>query len=322
MSKAKKMDIGSNMSFNNRSRTSYSMESIKEPILEEDKIVRIDIEQLTHAPSEWNFYPELSEDEFEKLVLSILEHGLLHPVVIRRIDNQNIILSGHNRVRAYRAIAKDIENLSKGESGRYILASSDELKLADFQQIMCVVKEDISDDEAREIIIDANYIQRQLSPKLITRSVIEKYRIIQDKRKKSADAQYKSQKTREIVARDFKLSGRHIDRYKRLEKLDEALLELFYQGKISLELASKIAGLKSRVQEHIVQHYLSALSKYPSKIAQELKSSLTMKDIDEIFSERILPIDQIKISITENGKTKHIIIDDENQMARIKELIG
>ncbi len=322
MSKAKKMDIGSNMSFNNRSRASYSMESIKEPILEDDKIVRIDIEQLTHAPSEWNFYPELSEDEFEKLVLSILEHGLLHPVVIRRIDNQNIILSGHNRVRAYRAIAKDIENLSKGESGRFLLESSDELKLSDFQQIMCVVKEDISDDEAREIIIDANYIQRQLSPKLITRSVIEKYRIIQDKRKKSADAQYKSLKTREIVAKDFKLSGRHIDRYKRLEKLDDALLELFYQGKISLELASKIAGLKSRVQEHIVQHYMSALSKYPSKIAQELKSSLTMKDIDEIFSERILPSDQIKISITENGKTKHIIIDDEKLMAKIKELIG
>ncbi|MDO5095165.1 MAG: ParB N-terminal domain-containing protein [Peptostreptococcaceae bacterium] len=322
MSKAKKMDIGSNMSFNNRSRTSYSMEKIKEPILEDDKIVRIDIDQLTHAPSEWNFYPELSEDEFEKLVLSILEHGLLHPVVIRRIDNKNIILSGHNRVRAYRAIAKDIENLSKGENGRFLLEPSDELKLTDFQQIMCVVKEDISDDEAREIIIDANYIQRQLSPKLITRSVIEKYRIIQDKRKKSADAQYKSLKTREIVAKDFKLSGRHIDRYKRLEKLDDAFLELFYQGKISLELASKIAGLKSRVQEHIVQHYMSALSKYPSKIAQELKSSLTMKDIDEIFSERILPSDQIKISITENGKTKHIIIDDEMQMAKIKELIG
>ncbi|MDO5062073.1 MAG: ParB N-terminal domain-containing protein [Peptostreptococcaceae bacterium] len=322
MSKAKKMDIGSMMSFNNKARSSYSMEHIKEPILQTgDKIVKIDIAELEQAPDEWNFYPALPEEEFENLVFSILEHGLLHPIVVRRIDDKNIILSGHNRVRAYRAIAEDIRLLEKEEEGRYLETLSDHLKLIDFEQIMAVIKEEITDDEAREIIIDANYVQRQLSPRLITRSVIEKYRIIQDKRKVSNDEQYKAQKTREIVAKDFKLSGRHIDRYKRLEKLDEQILELFYQGRISLELASKIAGLKPKVQEHIAEEYLSILPKYPSKIAQELKPSLTMKDVDEIFSERVLPQDQIKIQIVEDGKSSHYVIDDENLIRQIKKMI-
>lgn len=321
MSKNKVMDIGSKMSFNNRSRSSYSMENLKEPISQEDKIVKIEIAQLEQAPDEWNFYPALSDEEFEKLVLSILEHGLLHPVVVRRADDRNIILSGHNRVRAYQAIVKDMEALARGEEGRYILAPNDELKISDYLQIMCVVKEDISDDEAREIIIDANYVQRQLGPRLITRSVIEKYRIIQDKRKVVADDRYKSLKTREIVARDFKLSGRHIDRYRRLENLDEHLLELFYQGKISLDLASKLAGLKPRVQEHLVENYLPLLSKYPAKVVQEIKSGLSMKDLDLIFENNILPTDRIRVSITENGKTRHILVDDALLIDQIKALV-
>lgn len=315
------MDIGSMMSFNNKARSSYSMEHMKEPAQAGETIVKIGIEELEQAPKEWNFYPALQEEEFEKLVFSILEHGLLHPIVVRKVEDKNIILSGHNRVRAYRAIAEDLRDLERGDPGRYIEEPNDQLKRTDFEQIMAVIKGEISDDEAREIIIDANYVQRQLSPRLITRSVIEKYRIIQDKRKVSDDPRYKAQKTREIVAKDFKLSGRHIDRYKRLEKLDEEILELFYQGRISLELASRIAGLKPAVQSHIAEKYLRILPKYPSKIAQELKPSLTMKDIDRIFEDRVLPQDQMTIRIVEDGKSSHFVIEDKELIEKIREMV-
>lgn len=321
MSKAKVMDIGSKMSFNNKARASYSMEHIKEPVSPSDQIVKIDITDLVHAPNEWNFYPALVEEEFEKLVFSILEHGLLHPIVVRKIGDTHVILSGHNRVRAYRAIAEDIRLLEDHQTGKYIEEIREGLKGSDYDQIMAVIKEDISDDEAREIIIDANYVQRQLNPRLITLSVIEKYRIIQDKRKFSDDAQYRAQKTREIVARDFKLSGRHIDRYKRLEKLDSRILELFYQGKISLEFASKMAGLKPEVQEHIAEEYLFLLPKYPSKIASELKPSLTIKEIRRIFKHRVLPQNQMKIQIIENGKSVHFIVEDEERIRMIRKML-
>ncbi len=322
MSKNKNIDIGSMMSFNNKARSSYSMEQLKSPIKEGDKLVRIATAELVHAPEDWNFYPSLEEEEFEKLVFSILELGLLHPIVVLKKENKNIILSGHNRVRAYEAIANDIVAIEQGESGKYFETLSDEIKLADFQQIMAVVKEDISDDEAREIIIDANYVQRKLGQKLITRSVIEKYRIIQDKRKKSDNPDYRSKKTREIVASEFQLSGRHIDRYKRLEKLNENILELFYQGKISLELASKIAGLKGNVQEYIADNYLAALSKYSARIAAELKPSITMQEVDWIFGSHLMPKEQMKIKWVQNGKNKSIAIEDERLIEKILELIG
>lgn len=133
--------------------------------------------------------------------------------------------------------------------------------------------------------------------------------------------EYKSQKTREIVAREFQLSGRHVDRYKKLEKLHEDLLELFYQGKISLELASKLAGLKTNVQEYITENYLSVLTKYPSRISAELKASLTMKEIDWIFSNQILPKEQMKISVTLQGKTRHFVIEEERLIQEVLDLL-
>lgn len=321
MSKAGKIDVGSMMSFKNRGREKYSMKNIKDPILPQDKIVKIDLDELVSSPEEWNFYPPLENDEFEKLVFSILEHGLLHPIVVRKVEDKNIVLSGHNRVRAYRAIAEDIENIENGFDGKYIEVLEKNIKIADFKQIMAVIKEDISDSDAREIIIDANYVQRQLSPKLITKSVVEKYKIIKEKRKNSDDDFYKSHKTRDIVASEFKLSGRHIDRYKRLEKLNTNLLELFYTGKISLELASKLAGLKSNVQQHLFEKYENTLTKYPSKISQEIKPSLTIKDIDNIFNELLISVDQVKISICENGKTKNFVVENPELIQKIKRLL-
>lgn len=316
MSKNKR-DIGSKMSFNNLNRENYSLKDQKLEEKEPEKIVKMDIELLEMAPGEWNFYPPLSEEEFERLVYSILENGLLHPIVVRRVEDKHIILSGHNRVRAFNEIAKNYEKKIKGLETKYSLP--EHLNKADFLQIMCLLKEDISDEDAREIIIDANYIQRKLSPKLLTKSVIEKYKIVQNRRNLSEE--YKSQKTRDIVAQEFKLSGRHIDRYKKLDKLNKDILELFYDGKISLDLASKIALLKDNVQNKIANEYINQLSKYPSKIANVLKSSLTGKDIDRIFKEEILPKDKLTISIVTGGKTKNIEIKDEKLKKKILELI-
>ncbi len=322
MSKGKRIDIGSNMSFNNRSRASYSLEGQKLPDAEEEKIVRMTISELEKAPEEWNFYPPLSEEDFEKLVLSILEHGLLHPIVVRKQEERSIILSGHNRVRAYEAILSDLALLEEGYSGQYIKEKNDHLRMADFQQIMAVLREDISDEEAREIIIDANYVQRQLNPRLVTRSVIEKYRIIQQKRKSGELQEHKNKKTRELVARELQLSGRHIDRYRRLEKLEHELVELFYQGRISLELASALAGLKPRVQQHIAENYRALLVKHPGRVAAELKPSLSMKEIDAIFDELALPKNEVRLVVVENGRTKNILLEDEKLIVRIKQLVG
>lgn len=330
------IDIGSQMSFKNiasdkalevpikrKGRTSYSLSNIKEEQEKVDQIVKIDIAHLEVAPEAWNFYPKLEGEEFAKLVKSIYEHGLLHPVVIRKLGDRHIILSGHNRVMAYKQIKSELEGIQSGNNGNLIQIIDDEkFNIRDYEQIMAVIKEDITDDEAREIIIDANYVQRQLGQKLLTRSIIEKYKIIQERRKNADNQSYKNIKTREIVAQEFKLSGRHIDRYKKLEKLNQAILEEFYLGKISLELASKLASLKPNVQEHISQKYLKSVVKYPARTLENLKPSLTQSDMDGIMKTMIKDHDQLKISIKQNGKSKNYTFTDSEIIEKIKALLS
>ena len=315
MSKNKR-DIGSKMSFNNLNRD-YSLKDKKNDEKETEKIVKIDIDLLDMAPAEWNFYPPLSDEEFDRLVYSILENGLLHPIVVRREGEKHIILSGHNRVRAYKKIFECYNDLEKGLEVKYSLPKH--LFKSDFVQILCILKEDISDDDAKEIIIDANYVQRKLSPKLITKSVIEKYKIVQNRRNDVQD--YKSQKTRDVVAKEFKLSGRHIDRYKKLDSLNSDILELFYEGKISLELASKIALLKDNVQNKIATDYIALLPKYPGKIAKNLKAGLSIKDIVKIFNDEVLPEDKMIINIRHQGRGRNIEIKDDKLKQKILDLI-
>ncbi len=321
MSKPKMMDIGSKMSFNNRRGGEYSLESIKEAPAYSDKVVKIDIDKLELAPDEWNFYPPLDDEEFEKLINSILEHGLLHPIVVWKNEDKYIILSGHNRVRAYKTIAEEINKIKGGQEGRYFSLETGDVNSKEYDQIMAVIKEDIGDNEAQEIIIDANYVQRQLNQKLITKSVIEKYRLIKEKRKSKAEKTYGTIKTREVVARDFNLSGRHIDRYRRLERLNEDLLELFYEGRISLELASKIAGMGANIQNHIAINYMEDLPRYSKKLTKELRGDLSIKEINEIFHQTVPPQNQIIMNIRQDGKALRVVIDDDKIIDKILKLI-
>jgi len=325
VSKTKKIDIGSKMSFANVSldRSSYSLAPLKEAEEKADQIVRIDVDYLETAPEEWNFYPRLEGEEFSKLVKSIYEHGLLHPIVVRKQRDRHTILSGHNRVRAFVQIKNELEEIKNGRNSSLLEMKDDSaIDPQEYDQIMAVIKEDISDDEAREIIIDANYVQRQLGQKLMTRSIIEKYKIIQQRRKNSDEEKYKNIKTREIVAREFKLSGRHIDRYKKLESLNETMLNEFYEGKISLELAAKLAGLKPGVQSYITNKHLRDIKKYPAKTLASLKPSLTQTDIDSIMNEIKEDGNHIKISLREDGKNRNYIIEEPEIMQRIKRLLA
>lgn len=307
---------------NSGDRSLYSLAPLKDTEEKPDQIVRIDIADLEVAPQDWNFYPKLEGEEFAKLVKSIYEHGLLHPIVVRKQKDRHTILSGHNRVRAFVQIKSELEEIKKGRNSNLIeMQDYSTIDPLQYDQIMAVIKEDITDDEAREIIIDANYVQRQLGQKLMTRSIIEKYKIIQQRRKTSDEEKYKNIKTREIVAREFKLSGRHIDRYKKLESLNETILNEFYEGKLSLELSAKLAGLKPNVQAYITKTYLKDIERYPARTLASLKPSLTQTDIDDIMSEIKGDSAQIRLSIREDGKNRNYVIEEPSMIQKIKKLL-
>ena len=67
------------------------------------EIVRIPLEQLDDSP--FQLRHDIDQDELDELTRSIKEHGLLNPILIRPLEKNYEIISGHRRVAAYRRLS-------------------------------------------------------------------------------------------------------------------------------------------------------------------------------------------------------------------------
>ena len=158
------------------------------------RLEELPLDKLSPAPTEWNFYAPLPDDKLLELIESIQTNELLHPIVVwKQPDGALMILSGHNRVRAYTAL------LEKTGEEKYL-------------RIPATVLTDITADEAHEIVVDSNYVQRVLTPSEKARSISQKYALA-GRKKRSKNGERKSKY--EQIGEEYNLSGRQIARYVR-----------------------------------------------------------------------------------------------------------
>lgn len=191
--------------------------------------VELPLDSLRAAKAEWNFYSPLSDDKMVELIASIRDNGLLHPIVVwQRPGGENMVLSGHNRLEAFRRLYK-----ATGEE-RYA-------------RIPCTVRRDLTEEQAREIIVDSNWVQRNLTPSEKARSICQKYALSGRKARAANGSEHLS--TYEIIARQYGLSGRQIARYIKLGGLCPALLELLDSGRLGVAAGVRLADLPAALQE-------------------------------------------------------------------------
>ncbi|MCI9084816.1 MAG: ParB/RepB/Spo0J family partition protein [Clostridia bacterium] len=111
-------------------------------VAENDGCVELSISMLEHFPD----HPfELYDGErFEDLAASIKEHGLLSPVLVRKMDDGRYqILSGHNRCECAKSVG--------------------------FKTVPCIVFKNLSDDDALMIVLDSNTKQRGITEMKISK---------------------------------------------------------------------------------------------------------------------------------------------------------
>ena len=220
-----------------------------------ESVSSVDVDKLKEAPSKWNFYSKLDDDKFLELVDSIDNNSLLHPIVVWQQDEDYMILSGHNRVRAYKKL--------------YEITKDDK-----YLKIPAIIKKDdeITEDMAKEIIIDTNWIQRQLSTYEKTQSILQKY--VKIKQSKS-----KGSKTRDIIASHLGITGRMVQNYISLNNLNTGFFEMLDDNLINIKQAIVIAKFDDYIQEEILKH--------KDKISfniQLLKSALSIKNKDRVIA--------------------------------------
>jgi ParB family transcriptional regulator, chromosome partitioning protein len=226
-------------------------------------VFQIETNKLQKAPADWNFYKDISNEKMYELVNSIKDIGLLHPIIVwEKEDNVYMILSGHSRKQAYDILFENTNDIK-------------------YKKIYCYVKkkDEISEDEAREIIIDTNWIQRQLSSMEKAKSIFEKYAKI-GRKKKSKTGESDNIYVRDIIAKQYKISNRHVSNYYRLNFLIDGLKKLVAENKISIKAGVKLSKFDEDTQKWLFENHVNSLN---NNNISKVDIKMSTKEIEKIF---------------------------------------
>lgn len=147
-----------------------------------------------------------------------------------------------------------------------------------YDEIPAIIKarNQIDENKAQEIIIDTNWVSRQLTAYEKTNSIIKKYvRIKKDTTAKG--------KTRDLVGEKLGITGRMVQNYLSLRNLETDFFDMIDDAVITLSDAIKISKLPKDLQEYLVT--VAKKDGLTNYLIKNLKNADTTEKIDEIIED-------------------------------------
>lgn len=252
-------------------------------LFQDTPMLELHIEQL--VPYHDHLFALYKDERLENMMQSIRDLGIISPIIVRPMKQQKgvyEILAGHNRVNAARLVGITV--------------------------IPSIIKEHISDDEAKWIVTESNLMQRSFSDMNYSERAVVLYEhhkmlscqgkrmdLIQEINKlydQETLGQFgKKLGSREKVGKEFCLSPRTVSRYLRIYKLDNTLKELLDKEIIAFTVAESISYLRVQEQQMIAELIQELNIKISIKQAEELRtlskdSEITMEILREILCRK------------------------------------
>lgn len=243
---------------------------------------------------EENPFKLCSKDDLEELAESIKDEGLLNPIILWKQNEDYIILSGHNRVEALKMLGYE-----------------------SLQSNMYVLKENISLDDARLILVDTNLVQRK---NLLPSERAKAYKIWQQalkekQAKRSENFVFENAVNTGNIAEQKENSHdgnfektTSIYRYLRLNYLIKDLLDKVDEKDLSLVMAEELSYLKEDVQNIVYEYFfLNKKSCLSMDICKKIREQAKKIEITEQTLDLIIEsVEKKKIPRTFKLKFKDI----------------
>ena len=221
------------------------------------------IASLIPTPEAWNQFSAISNEKKVLMADSIYRNGLLQPIVVRALDEEGTsyqILAGNTRKSIYNVLYE----LTGDE--KYL---SIECKVYGFGQL--------TDDQAREIASDTNYVQRaNLTSRDKSFAVRTKLTIL----KKRGEKQIL-----EKAAEQMGMKRTAAFSWNKMASLIPPLFDMYDEGKLSLKAATRIAGWSQEVQEELYMESELFTNEIIMAIPAKTPSELVVKKFHEICSD-------------------------------------
>jgi len=200
--------------------------------------------------NENNFFSMEEDAEFLSLVESIKEIGVLHPILVHKIEDPNEadqsiyrIIAGH---RMYRASIK-----------------------AGKKTVPAVIAKFDDSDQAEIAMLDANFTTRVLTPADIAAFIKHYEQIIKDGTIKG--------RKRDYIGKKLGLSGQQVERYKAYGALDPEVQKMIDEEKIALTAAPYLKQLPPEEQKEAAQEIINTNAPDTRKAAIDIVSRKKQK---------------------------------------------
>ena len=178
------------------------------------------------------------------MIESVREHGVLNPVIVRTVNNNYEMLSGHNRRNA--------------------------AELAGLKEIPAIVKDNLPDEEAYVYVIETNMMQRSFSDLLPSEKaavLAERYDKVLYQRKRDEIVQELARlegqedvghvvqlsSNRDTLGEEYGLSGRTVARIMRVNNLIPELKEKVDMNELALTAAVDLSFLPEETQRELLR---------------------------------------------------------------------
>ena len=231
-------------------------------------------------------YRVVDDDEMDRLVESIKEHGVMTPIYVRPIDGGYEVISGHRRIHAAKRAGLDT---------------------------VPVIEMDMTRDEAAIALVDSNLHRERLLPSEKAFAYKLKLEALsrQGKRTDLTSCQVGARfRSDEQMAETADESARQIQRYIRLTNLIPPLLDLVDEGRIAFTPAVELSYLTPGEQELLFSEIGFAQATPSLSQACRMKKlsaegKLTEDAIMEIMAEE-KPNQKERVSIPVSDLSKYL----------------
>lgn len=224
------------------------------------------------------------DEEMQKMVDSIKDHGVLTPAIVRpRPEGGYELVSGHRRHRGCTLVGLDT--------------------------MPCIVRE-MDDDTAVILMVDSNCQREHILPSERAKAYKMKLEAVKHQGKRTdltSDQIDQKLTARQRVAADSGTAEAQVSRYIRLNDLIPDLLNMVDEGQLKLTPAVELSSLAPHEQEEVLE-YLQYMECTPSlSQAQKLKTAsknapLTPESIEKIMSAKTPSVSarepQIRLSVS------------------------
>lgn len=207
-------------------------------------------------------------ERLDDMVQSIRDHGILNPVIVRKVYGGYEMLAGHNRLNA--------------------------AQIAGMTEVPAIVKTDLSDEEAYVYVIETNVIQRSftdLAPSEKAAVLSARYEkvISQGKRNDilreieeigTCGHDVHKSKSRDGIGEEYGMTGRNIARYMRVDKLIRPFKDRLDAGDLTLTAAVELSYL-SEVEQEAVAAQDVKMDEKTAKAVRAASGELTEGKLEE-----------------------------------------